>query len=165
MMGYLFVEDGDAYKISPDGWKRISELRKERVASNQGFIAMAFRDETKSISIAFQKALVECGYTAKRIDEKEHNNQIVPEIFFEIRRSKFVVVDVTIPNNGAYYEAGYAEALGKQVIVCRRKNEFSSGISPHFDIAQKSMIIWENEDELEAKLKKRIEATVGVNTL
>ena len=85
----------------------------------------------------------------------------MPEIFYEIERSKFVVVDVTFPNYGAYYEAGYAQALGKQVIMCCRKAEFDSdGGRPHFDVAQKSMIVWENEGELVERLKKRIEATV-----
>ena len=96
------------------------------------------------------------------IDEKEHNNQIVPEIFYEIERSKFMVVDVTYPNYGAYYEAGYAQALGKQVIICCRENEFrNADTRPHFDISQKSMIVWKDETELIERLKRRIEATVN----
>ena len=85
----------------------------------------------------------------------------MPEIFYEIERSKFLVVDVTFPNYGAYYEAGYAQALGKQVIMCCRKTEFDSdGGRPHFDVAQKSMIVWKDEEELIERLRKRIEATV-----
>ena len=95
------------------------------------------------------KAITDSGYSVKIIDEKEHNNQIVPEIFFEIEQSLFVVVDVTFPNYGAYYEAGYAQALGKEVIVCCRENEFNSkDTRPHFDIAQKSMIVWKDEEDL-----------------
>ena len=45
----------------------------------------------------------------------------MPEIFYEIKQSKFVVVDVTKQNNGAYYEAGHDKALGKEVIVCCKK--------------------------------------------
>jgi len=56
---------------------------------------MQFGDETKSIRESFRKAISESGYSVKIIDEKEHNNQIVPEIFFEIEQSLFVVVDIT----------------------------------------------------------------------
>ena len=132
-------------------------------SNNQGFIAMSFRNETKTISESFKNAISRCGYIPRRIDEKEHNNQIVPEILFEISRSKFVVVDVTYPNYGAYYEAGYAEALGKEVIICCRDKEFNGDSRPHFDIAQKSTIVWKDEDDLENRLYRRIEATVGLN--
>ena len=124
---------------------------------------MSFRNETKAISESFKNAISRCGYIPRRIDEKEHNNQIVPEILFEISRSKFVVVDVTYPNYGAYYEAGYAEALGKEVIICCREDVFNSNQKPHFDIAQKSSIVWKDEEDLENRLFRRIEATVGLN--
>lgn len=160
-LGYL-TRELSLYCISAKGWEKVSELEKTE-SNNQGFIAMAFRDETKLISESFKNAIRKCGYIPRRIDEKEHNNQIVPEILFEISRSKFVVVDVTYPNYGAYYEAGYAEALGKEVIICCRDTEFNGDSKPHFDIAQKSTILWKDEEDLEKRLYKRIEATVGLN--
>lgn len=160
-LGYL-THDLSNYRISAKGWEKISEMEKTE-SNNQGFIAMSFSDGTKTISESFKKAINKCGYIPRRIDEKEHNNQIVPEILFEISRSKFVVVDVTYPNYGAYYEAGYAEALGKEVIICCRDKEFNGDGKPHFDIAQKSSIVWKDEVDLESRLYKRIEATVGLN--
>ena len=149
------------YKLSAKGWERVAALHHREEEIRQGFISMSFREETLSIREAFRQAITEAGYAVRIIDEKEHNNQIVPEIFYEIRRSRFLVVDVTFPNFGAYYEAGFAQALGKEVIVCCRETEFfETEKRPHFDIAQKSMIIWSNEEELVAKLKRRIEATV-----
>lgn len=46
--------------------------------------------------------------------------------------------------------------------VCCRKDSFSdeSEVRPHFDISQKSMVVWETQDELVEKLEKRIKATV-----
>lgn len=161
-LGYVKDPDKDeCYIITASGWKKIDELQKEELIINQGFIAMSFKEETKPIREAFRKAMTESGYSVAIIDEKEHNNQIVPEIFYEIERSKFVVVDITYPNYGAYYEAGYAQALGKQVIICCRETEFKSDNSrPHFDISQKSMVVWKDESNLVARLKRRIEATV-----
>ena len=72
-------------------------------------------------------------------------------------------MNVSFPNYGAYYEAGYAIGKGKQVIICCSAERFKDRNyrkRPHFDIAQKSMVIWNTREELVEKLKKRIEATV-----
>lgn len=161
-LGYLKdPKNHENYSITAHGWQKIDELRKEEQIVHQGFIAMSFREETRPIREAFRTAMQESGYSVAVIDEKEHNNQIVPEIFYEIERSKFVVVDVTYPNYGAYYEAGYAQALGKQVIICCREAEFhDKSTRPHFDISQKSMVVWKDEADLIQRLKRRIEATV-----
>lgn len=160
-LGYLSKADGDPiYRISAQGWIKIAEMEKEKDVLNQGFIAMQFGEKTKSIRQAFKEAISECRYVPRVIDEKEHNHQIVPEILYEISKSKFVVVDITFPNYGAYYEAGYAEALGKEVIICCKDTEFQK---VHFDIAQKSAVVWKDEDDLRKRLYRRIEATVGLN--
>lgn len=59
--------------------------------------------------------------------DKEHNNQIVPEIFYEIDHSQFLVVDIIYPNNDAYFEAGYA--VSADDILPLRGNEWT--ISRH----------------------------------
>lgn len=160
-LGYLYSGTNGVFKIAGKGWQRIDELLRQNEEKKQAFIAMAFRDETKVIRDAFKKGISDAGYTSLAIDEKEHNNQIVPEIFTEINNSKFLVMDVTYPNNGAYYEAGYALGKGKQVIICCREDAFmDSSNRPHFDIAQKSMIVWKSEDELISRLTRRIQATI-----
>ena len=98
-LGYLSVrEDYPVYRISAQGWIKISEMEKEKDVLNQGFIAMQFGDKTETIRQAFKEAISECRYVPRVIDEKEHNHQIVPEILYEISKSKFVVVDITFPN-------------------------------------------------------------------
>ena len=163
-LGYIKLIPPESYRISSKGWEYIHQLKKEML--NQGFIAMEFSDRAESIADTFIKTIEDrCGYHAKIMTRKEHNNQIVPEIMYEIKRSKFLVVDVTFPNYGAYYEAGYGEALGKQVIVCCREKEFTSNEKsekPHFDIAQKAAVVWTDEADLEERLYRRIEATVGL---
>lgn len=80
---------------------------------------------------------------------------ITPELLSHIKNSKFVVVDLTHKNNGAYFEEGYAMGLGKPVIqLCQ------SGTKLHFDIAQKNTIIWETESDIPLRLKNRIKATI-----
>ena len=140
-MNYISeIENGNIlsyFSISPNGWRRIQGLRKN------------------------SESIKESGYTPMRIDEKEHNNQIVPEILHEISKSKFLVIDLTHPNYGAYYEAGYALGLGKEVIACCRKEEFDDPEKkPHFDLYQKNMVVWTDLDDLKQRLIRRIEATV-----
>ncbi len=145
-------------QVTLAGWKHIEEINAIQKNTNQAFIAMKFSVETEYIAEAFKKAILSVGYIPYKMDEIEHNNQIIPEMFYEISRSKMLVIDVTIPNLGAYYEAGYAQALGKEVIVCCKKENIQNA---HFDISQKNMIVWKTEDELIWKLARRIEATVG----
>ncbi len=168
-LGYIkHDKEKNRYSIAAAGWSRVSYLYDKEQAMNKGFIAMKFCIKTQSIREAFRKAICECHYEEIIIDEKEHNNQIVPEIFADISKSKFIVVDVTFPNYGAYYEAGYAQGLGKQVIVCCKKDVFEDihkEKRPHFDISQKSMIVWDTEEELVKKLVRRIDATVGINSV
>jgi nucleoside 2-deoxyribosyltransferase len=165
-LDYMKKIDENKLSITYKGWSRIEELIRERTSINQGFIAMSFAEESKPQSEAIKQAIDACGYSALRMDEMEHNNQIVPELFFQIERSKFLVIDVTVPNYGAYYEAGYALALKKAVIVCCSKEKHDAKDKedrPHFDIAQKAMVVWKDPADLIEKLKRRIEATVGLN--
>lgn len=164
-MGYVTVQGIHSLaSISAEGWKKIESLQKQQVEIKQGFVAMSFNPTTAEIREGFRQAISNAGYSMRAIDEKEHNNQIVPEIFYEIERSKFVVVDITYPNYGAYYEAGYAYGLGKEVIVCCSKEAFDNKDGkferPHFDISQKSMVIWDDIEDLKARLTRRIQATV-----
>lgn len=160
-LGYLKEIREKIYKISSKGLQRIEELTRKGNAMNQGFIAMSFAPEVEYIADAIKSAIVDSNYLPMIINEKEHNNQIVPEIMHEIDNSRFLVMDVTKPNYGAYYEAGYALGKGKQVIVCCKNTVFDDQVNrPHFDILQKSLVIWNDEDDLVRKLKRRIKATV-----
>lgn len=154
-------DDNSTYRLTYKGWQRIAQLSKNNSVIKQGFIAMSFDKEIEYIQNIFKQAIRQAGFEPQIIKDKEHNNYIMPEIFHEIEKSKFVVVDITKQNYGAYYEAGYAQALGKEVIVCSKKEVFDNpNTRPHFDIAQKSMILWEDEQDLLDRLVRRINATV-----
>ena len=122
------------------------------------FVAMWFDDSMKKARESIEKVISDCEYKPMLIDIKEHNNQIVPEIFKEIDDSTFVVADLTGHRGGVYYEAGYAMAKGKQVILCCKDGE-----TTHFDVAQINTIYWKDEDDLYERLIKRIKATIVEN--
>ena len=146
-------------ELKPDGWQRVDELQKNisQYAKNV-FVAMSFADDMKPIRESIKKAITECGYIPRIMDEIEHNHQIVPEMLYEIRQAKFVIADLTGHNNGAYFEAGYALGNGKEVIQLCRKDKF--GEDGHFDVKQVNTILWEDTKDLQERLKNRIRATM-----
>ena len=77
------------------------------------FIAMNFDDSMKKARNAIVDAIKSFNYDPMLIDNKEHNNQIVPEIYKEISDSIFVIADLTGQRGGVYYEAGYAVEIGR----------------------------------------------------
>ncbi len=127
--------------------------------TNLAFIAIKFADNEERIKV-IQNAIAKAGYTPVIMNEYEHNNWIMPEIFHQIQISKFVVVDLSIRCDGAYYESGYAYALGKEVIHTYDEREKDANYL-HFDVAQKSTIMYNSFEELEDRLIKRIKATVN----
>lgn len=135
------------------------ELLRNRIAlvelRKTVFIAMGFSDELISARETIMRAIEDKGYKAIIIDEKEHNEQIVPQIYDEIYKAEFTIADLTLHRNGVYYEAGYAKGLGKEVIFTCREDDFENS---HFDVKQINTIKWKNVGELEKKLSKRIES-------
>lgn len=121
------------------------------------FVAMWFDGQMSKARECIKSAISDNGFLPVIIDEKEHNNQIVPEILHEIRNSAFMVADITGHRNGVYYEAGYAEALGKRVIMTCKDSSFDEC---HFDVRQKNIVIWKDEAELYERLFKRIKVSI-----
>lgn len=148
-------------ELFANGWARVENLEIQDKNNKDVFIAMAFGDETQKTRDALKKGISNAGFNPVLIDEVKHNHQIVPEMFKKIRESKFLVIDISLPNTGAYYEAGFALGLGKEVIFCCRKDSFNNpdkNMRPHFDVSQKQMLIWDDENDLAEKLEKWIKS-------
>lgn len=147
-----------SFMIDYKGWERLDEINKSKTKSKKAFIAMWFDEKMNEFRNAIKEAAIISGFIPVLIDEKEHNNQIVPEILYEIRSSDFIIADITGSRNGVYYEAGYALGLGKEVILTFMDNEDDA---IHFDVNQKNQIRYKNAEELKDKLIKRINATIA----
>lgn len=64
----------------------------------------------------------------------------------ELRTSRFVVCDLTHNNRGAYWEAGFAEGIGRPVFYMCRNDQHDSQdpeVKPHFDIAHQAIVKWD----------------------
>lgn len=159
--------------IAPNGYKRIDELQKDDSKSKEVFVSMAFNDGTRQTREAIRDGIIDAGYSPEFIDEIIHNHQIMPEMFRLIRECRFLIMDVSDPNYGAYYEAGYALGLGKEVIISCKEEVFTKKyeteeekrlekyMKPHFDIAQKQLLIWKDYEDLTHKLSEWIKSIIG----
>lgn len=111
-------------------------------------------------------------YSAVRINRTEDLDKMDDQIIAEIRRSKFLVVDLTEgevvreedgkikggTRGSVYYEAGFAQGLNIPVIFTCSKN---SPEKIHFDIQQYPCIFWNTPQELKSHLASRISANFG----
>lgn len=165
-MGYLTPNSSYSQVVlSAKGWIRADELRKNDPNNRDIFIAMTFpdkddpTDELTEIKNAIINGISEAKYNPIIMCDLIHGKQIVPMMFRLIRESKLLVMDVTVPNLGAYHEAGYALGLGKEVIITCREKEFNDPENkPHFDIAQKQILVWEDYEDLSLRLSEWIKA-------
>lgn len=63
----------------------------------------------------------------------------------QIRDSAFVLADLTHDNLGAYWEAGFAEGIGKPVIYLCEQTKFEEA-KTHFDTNHSTTVVWSDED-------------------
>jgi len=143
--------------ITLRGWQR---LASSGVRSRTAFVAMRFDVSLNSAFLeGIEPAVREAGYEPVRVDRIHHNDQISDRIVVEIRRSRFLIADVTDQRQGVYFEAGFAMALGLPVIWSCREDDLKN---VHFDTRQYNHIVWKEPADLRRQLHDRIVATIGL---
>lgn len=152
-------------KLSMQGWRLFEELQRGKASGRNAFMAMKFGDPEQDgiFKDHFKQAVKDTGFDLKRLDEDQPAGLIDDRMRVEIRQSRFLIADLTHNNNGAYWEAGYAEGLGKPVIYTCRKDVFDDKTQgTHFDTNHHLTVVWEPDKLPEAaeKLKATIRATL-----
>lgn len=148
-----------SHSLTLKGWEKYEELKKEKQNSKKAFMAMQFSNEdlTKFFKEFIQPEIKKTGFDIFRLDDKPEHGLIDDRLRVEIRNSRFLIVDLTDQNNGAYWEAGYAEALGKKVFyICNKKafNENKEAMKiddkikslVHFDTEHQQIYFWDNDN-------------------
>ncbi len=168
--GAVGVSDGrinsnSVLYLSFDGWKQYDELKRGRSASNVAFMAMKFNDPELDAVFenCFVPAVAETGFKLRKISDEQQAGLIDDKLRVAIRRARFVVADLTHHNNGAYWEAGFAEGLGKPVIYTCREDVFEDKKQgTHFDTNHHLTVRWKpgNLPAAAQNLKDTIRATL-----
>ena len=195
MEGWITDFAGNGFKVMTKGYQRLRELKRSGKNSKQCFVAMWFTPEMDQVYKTAIKPAIEYTeegegqprFEAVKIDNVEHVNDVNDEIIAQIRRSRFMVCDLTGYRGGVYFEAGFAYGLGLDVIYTCRKDWLKEEIlqdndkkqicklfdskgneiqikkeGVHFDLAHRNRIEWEADapDDFKEKLKNRIKAVI-----
>ena len=144
------------------GWDRFEILKTKGYPVRKVFMAMQYGDsKLDAIYKEIKKAVNQTGFELFRLDKVLKAGLIDNQLRIEILNSRFLIAELTKDNSGAYWEAGFAEGLGRPVIyICEKKkfNEFKT----HFDTNHHTTIIWDEENLSDAmkQLKATIRATL-----
>ena len=124
------------------------------------FMIMSFSENPilqNSYKKVIKPTVSQLGYTCERVDEQEFNGRITEKIIDNIKKSRFIISDLTEARPNCYYELGIAHALNKDVI-----HVVNSISDIHFDVKDFNFIIYKNLKELKERLKKRIQETIDI---
>ena len=147
---------GPIYGLTLDGWERYEAERRGQFAGRYGFIAMKFQDADLDTFVdGTVKPAVREAIKYELVDLRDVSQAgVIDNIMREhIRDAAFVLADLTHDNPGAYWEAGYAEGLGKPVVYLCKRDKFDVSRT-HFDTNHCTTVCWSvNEpDKFQAEL-------------
>ena len=155
--------DSLSLRLTMAGWLRYGLLKQGRVESRKVLMAMKFGDAELDhvVTSCFSPAVRDAGFQLRTVIDNQPAGLIDDQLRVALRTSRFVVADLTHRNNGAYWEAGFAEGLGRPVIYTCREAEWKQGQS-HFDTNHLVTVIWDpaNLAKAGARLTATIKATL-----
>ena len=124
----------------------------------QIFVIMKFGDE--ELDSAYEGVIKpigeQFGFNVLRIDEIKDSGNISQQILENISCSEIVLAELSGKRPNCYYEAGFAHALGKEIIFSIKK-----GDDIQFDLAGYRFITWKTEAEFRRNLKARLESYIS----
>ncbi len=150
------------YNLTFSGWEKYETERRGLYAGNYGFIAMKFGEKTLDdlVSSTIKPGLKQSlGYDLIDLRDVARAGVIDNILREQIRDAAFVLVDLTHDNSGAYWEAGYAEGLGKPVVYLCEKEKFDKA-KTHFDTNHCTTVIWSKDKSEQEGFVQNLSATL-----
>jgi hypothetical protein len=146
------------FRLTLDGWREVEPRTVSGGIPGRCFVVMSFDDTLDpAYREGIEPAIRDGGFTPIRMKEVSENKGISDRILAEIRLAEFVVADFTGQRQSVYFEAGFAHALGREVISCCHKGDVTN---LHFDTKHLGHVLWESHDELRRKLTDSIRANI-----
>ena len=149
--------------------KWLDHISKPKPKKEYGFLAMEYGQvELEKLVKAHIKPVVlkTLGYEIYDMRDRPRAGVIDNTMREKIIKSKFVIADLTHDNNGAYWEAGFAEALKKPVIYICEEEKFEK-MKTHFDTNHCHTACWSMketskfDDELERILLNSLSSNIS----
>ena len=130
------------------------ESSLDRPSGKRIFVAIEFNDHNEDVfNHGISAVAARLDMEAVRVSDVEHNSLIISEIRRQIVLADAVVADLSDDNQNVYYEAGFAHALEKQVIIIAKQ-----GSHLRFDLSSTNCIFFRNITDLAARLETRLRA-------
>ncbi len=128
------------------GWDRYENEQQGKQSTRVAIIAMKFGDELLDgfVDTIVKAAVTEAGYDLERVSDRPRAGVIDQIMRIKIRDAPFLIADLTHSNNGAYWEAGFAEGLGKPVIYLCHEDKWTT-TRTHFDTNHCETISWHQD--------------------
>ncbi len=184
----LWLKDHDGVFLNPPGsyirgdeWATLSEAKKNAPHSasarlahlvwiksmphRYGFLAMQFdTPETEKLASEHIKPVISrtLGYEVYDLRNVAKAGIIDEIMRTTIASSKFVIADLTYDNNGAYWEAGFAEGIGLPVIYICEREKFER-TKTHFDTNHLTTVLWSmnDTDQFEIELAETLRRSLN----
>jgi hypothetical protein len=125
------------------GWESYEREKRGRIAGQHAFMALKFGDANleQLLRDVLRPAVKQLSYDLVDMRDSARPGIIDNIMREKIRDAAFVIVDLTHDNSGAYWEAGYAEGLGKPVLYICEKSKFDEK-QTHFDTNHSTTVFW-----------------------
>jgi hypothetical protein len=125
------------------------------------FAIMPYSEEFHDVwKGGIKRAAANAGLEPIRIDMITQSSEVTDDIVSGTKLAKIVVIDVTHNNANVMFEAGYASALKKPLIIISQSTEFLC-----FDIQNIRTLVyknsWQGVEELHSELQRFIKGTLA----
>jgi hypothetical protein len=139
-------------QLTMSGWERYETLKRSIINSRTAFVAMKFGDPIldRVVDECFKPAVARTGFELRKLNDQQGAGLIDDQIKAAIISGRFVIADLSHGNNGAYWEAGFAEGLGRPVLYTCEKSVWVRQ-KTHFDTNHMVTIIWDTANLKQAE--------------
>lgn len=105
------------FVLSLHAWERIEEIQEKNKNSKQGFVACWFHKDHDLFRKTIEEGIATAGFSPMSIKERHYPETIMAKALGEIRKSRFVIIDLTEQRNTVFVEMGFAMGLGIETIL------------------------------------------------
>jgi len=152
--GAAITVKGIKYLKGPSANAEMLGAIAKSVRKNYAFVAMSIdptNAELEDILDAIKEGAHRCGIQAERIDEDQTNERITDRILKAIDNAEYIIVDLTNSRPNVFYEAGYAQGIGKTPVYIAKL-----GTRLEFDLKDYPIIFFKNMKQLKDNLESRL---------
>ena len=126
----------------------------EKIAESRSVaVVMSYSgdDSIEDACYTFEQVCEDLGFRAARVTQENAGERILPDILARIEQAAFTIVDLTDLRPNVFYELGYADGLGRKVILTAK-----AGTELPFDVKDMPTILWKSQKQLREELRARI---------